>query len=271
MRDFLLEHPGGNKMSEKKIVFFDIDGTLYDENKQLPESTKKAIGDLRAKGHYVAIATGRAPFLFKDLREELNIDTYVCFNGSLVVIDNKVVSKTTLDTESLEKLVDHSSKKQHPLVFMDPDDMRTNVESHPHVEESMGTLKCYQPQHDASYYVDREIIQTLLFCTEDEEVEYENLFPKFDFVRWHPLSVDVLPVNGSKAKGVETAMKHLGFAKEDVYAFGDGLNDIEMLSFVENSVAMGNAHQEVQEAAKHITKHVNEDGIEHGLKLVGLL
>ncbi|MFC0562095.1 Cof-type HAD-IIB family hydrolase [Halalkalibacter alkalisediminis] len=258
-------------MSEKKIVFFDIDGTLYDENKQLPVSTKKAIEDLKAKGHYVAIATGRAPFLFKDLREELNIDTYVCFNGSLVVVDNEVVSKTLLDKDSLEKLVEYSSSKQHPLVFMDPDDMKTNIESHPHVEESMGTLKCYQPEHDADYHVNREIIQTLLFCTDSEEAEYVHAFPKFDFVRWHPLSVDVLPANGSKARGVEMVMNYLGFAKEDVYAFGDGLNDIEMLQFVENSVAMGNAHEEVKNAAKHLTKHVNEDGIEHGLKMLGLL
>ncbi|WP_227936491.1 Cof-type HAD-IIB family hydrolase [Alkalihalobacillus deserti] len=258
-------------MSEKKIVFFDIDGTLYNENKQLPDSTKKAIQDLKTKGHYVAIATGRAPFLFKDLRDELGIDTYVCFNGSLVVIDNEVVSKTLLDKDSLDKLIDFSSNRQHPLVFMDPDDMKTNIEAHPHVEESMGTLKCYQPGHDASYYVNREIMQTLLFCSEGEEAQYVNSFAKFDFVRWHPLSVDVLPVGGSKAKGVETAINHLGFSKEDVYAFGDGLNDIEMLQFVVNSVAMGNAHGEVKNAAKHITKHVNENGIEHGLKMVGLL
>jgi Cof subfamily protein (haloacid dehalogenase superfamily) len=254
-----------------KLIFFDIDGTLYNDHKQLPKSTKQAIQDLKNKGHYVAIATGRAPFLFEDLRKELQIDTYVCFNGSYVVVDNEVVSKALLDRDSLEKLVEFSERKQHPLVFMDPHDMKTNIEAHPHVEESMGTLKCYQPGHDASYYLDREIIQTLVFCTEEEENEYANSFSKFDFVRWHPLSVDVLPVNGSKARGIEVVMNHLNFSKEDVYAFGDGLNDIEMLQTVVNSVAMGNAHEEVKQAAKHVTKHVNEDGIEHGLKMVGLL
>lgn len=255
----------------KKLIFFDIDGTLYDEQKRLPLSTKQAIETLKKKGHYVAIATGRAPFLFEELRTELEIHTYVCFNGSYVVVDNEEVSKTVLDRESLERLIHFSEGRQHPLVFMDSKDMKTNIEAHPHIMESIGTLKCFQPGLDANYHIDREIIQTLLFCTEKEEADYEEAFPKFDFVRWHPLSVDVLPVNGSKARGVETVMNHLGFAKEDVYAFGDGLNDIEMLQFVENSVAMGNAHEEVKNAAKHVTKHVNEDGIEHGLKMLQLL
>ena len=59
----------------------DIDGTLLTEDKSLPESAKKAIQQLKSDGHEVAIATGRAPFMYKELREELGIDTYVSYNG----------------------------------------------------------------------------------------------------------------------------------------------------------------------------------------------
>ncbi len=38
----------------------------------------------------------------------------------------------------------------------------------------------------------------------------------------------------------------LGIARENVYAFGDGLNDTEMLSFVGTGVAMGNGHEEAK-------------------------
>ena len=47
----------------QKIIFFDIDGTLYDHDKKLPASTKKAVLQLQEKGYEVAIATGRAPFM----------------------------------------------------------------------------------------------------------------------------------------------------------------------------------------------------------------
>lgn len=66
-------------------------------------------------------------------------------------------------------------------------------------------------------------------------------------------------------------MEKLGIPKERQYAFGDGLNDIEMLSMIHHGVAMGNGEEEVKAVAKYVTKSVEEDGILHGLKMVGLL
>ena len=56
---------------EKQLIFFDIDGTLLDDDKKLPESTKYAVQRLKELGHEVAIATGRSPHMFEELREEL--------------------------------------------------------------------------------------------------------------------------------------------------------------------------------------------------------
>ena len=50
-----------------KIVFFDIDGTLVNEDKQVPESTVKAIHQLKKSGIEPVIATGRAPYFIKPL------------------------------------------------------------------------------------------------------------------------------------------------------------------------------------------------------------
>ena len=61
----------------KKIVFFDIDGTLLDDDKNLPHAAKEAIHTLQKNGVYTAIATGRAPFMITHLLEELNIESYV--------------------------------------------------------------------------------------------------------------------------------------------------------------------------------------------------
>ncbi|WP_102347562.1 Cof-type HAD-IIB family hydrolase [Bacillus sp. Marseille-P3661] len=256
---------------KRKLIFFDIDGTLLDEEKNLPASTKQALQTLENQGHEVAIATGRSPFMFKELREELGIHTYVSYNGQYVVFNNQVVRKNPLNQDMLRALTKFALENGHPLVYMDHEDMKANIEFHPHIEKSIQSLKFAHPQHDPTYYEDREIFQSLLFCTEDEEREYIDKFEGFDFVRWHPVSTDVLPSGGSKANGIKVIIDHLGFNNEDVYAFGDGLNDIEMLTYVANSVAMGNAHDDVKKVAKHITKDVSEDGIVYGLELVGLL
>lgn len=259
-------------MTNQSVIFFDIDGTLLNSNKELPLSTKEAIFKLKENGHVVAIATGRAPFMFEDLRRELDINTFVSYNGQYVVLNGEVIYRNPLKLQSLEKLTEAALFHNHPVVFMDHEDMKANVPEHPYIKESIETLKisCF-PTHDPHYYKEREIYQTLLFCPEGEENQYERDFQDFDFIRWHPVSVDVLPRGGSKAKGIEKIVKKLGFPKEHQYAFGDGPNDLEMLFSVRNSVAMGNAEDRVKEAAKYVTKSVDDNGICHGLQMVGLL
>ncbi|WP_184663096.1 Cof-type HAD-IIB family hydrolase [Texcoconibacillus texcoconensis] len=259
-------------MSERSVIFFDIDGTLLTHEKELPTETKQAIFDLKKAGHEVAIATGRAPFMFEELRNELEIDTFVSYNGQYVVLNGEVVYANSLNLTSLEKLTETALQNDHPIVFMDHEDMKSNVPEHDYIHESMSTLKIDMfPTHDPHYYQERDLYQSLLFCPEGEEKQYEQVFKDFDFIRWHPVSVDILPQGGSKAKGIEKIVEKLGFSAEQQYAFGDGLNDIEMLSTVKNSVAMGNAADEVKSVSKYVTKPVQENGIVHGLEMVGLL
>jgi len=150
--------------------------------------------------------------------------------------------------------------------------MKANVPEHTYITESIVALKisCF-PTHDPHYYKGRELFQTLLFCPDGEEKQYEEEFLDFDFVRWHPVSVDVLPKGGLKAQGIKKVVETLGIPRERQYAFGDGLNDMEMLSTVKNSVAMGNAEEIVKTAAKYVTKSVEENGISYDLKMLSLL
>lgn len=262
----------GIRMIEKSVIFFDIDGTLLTHDKELPATAKEAIFTLKRLGHEVAIATGRAPFMFEKLRKELEINTFVSYNGQYVVLNGEVLYTNPLKISPLLGLTEAALANNHPVVFMDHEDMKANVPEHDFIKESIDTLKIDKfPTHDPLYYKGRDLYQTLLFCPEGEEKQYEAAYPDFDFVRWHPVSVDILPKGGSKAKGIEKIVEKLGYPKERQYAFGDGLNDIQMLSTIENSVAMGNGEEEAKAVAKYVTKSVEEDGILYGLQMVGLL
>nr|WP_216855390.1 Cof-type HAD-IIB family hydrolase [Paenibacillus alba] len=253
------------------MIFFDIDGTLLDHNKQLPPSTKEAILKLKEAGHELSFATGRSPFMLKPLRDELGIDSFVGFNGQYVMLQDKLIYKNPIPTSLIRSLSDYALESGNPLVYLDHEGMRSSIQYHSHVEESIGTLLYTHPEYGPTYYEDREIYQTMLFCTVDEEAAYQERFQQLDFVRWHPVSMDVLPFGGSKAQGIERLIHTLGFAREDVYAFGDNLNDMEMLQYVGHSVAMGNSPDFVKKAARYVTKDVSQDGIAYGLELVGLL
>ena len=85
------------------------------------------------------------------------------------------------------------------------------------------------------------------------------------------LSFDLTLKNESKAKGIKELAKALNVPVEDTIAFGDGRNDVEMLSEVGLGIAMGNAAKEAKDVAKFITKDIGDHGIVYAIEYFSLL
>lgn len=257
------------KMGDK-VIFFDIDGTILDHQKKIPASTREAIERLKEEGHYVAIATGRAPFMFEEIRNELDIDSFVSYNGQFVVFEGEVIYQNVLNTSSLEQLLTDANEVSQPLVFMGEKTMMSTVAQHPYIEESLHSLGFSSPAVDTHFFRNHDIYQILLFCEDGGEERYKS-YEDFHLIRWHEFSVDIIPSGGSKAEGMKRLIEKLKVAKEDVYAFGDGFNDYEMISYAGTGVAMGNAVPKLKELADFVTKPVDEDGIFYALQQLKLL
>lgn len=75
----------------------------------------------------------------------------------------------------------------------------------------------------------------------------------------------------NKSYGMEKYLEYVGLTRKDAIAFGDGPNDLDMLSFAETGVAMGNGLEEVKKLADFVTKDINENGIAYALKELGLI
>lgn len=258
---------------EQSIIFFDIDGTLVDEQKKVQPSTRAAIEELKRQGHIVAIATGRPQFMFKELREDLGIDTYVSYSGQYVVLNGQVIYTNPIDKRSLEQMTEIALKHNHPVILVDDEEMKATVPDDEFVAQGFGMLLNYVSlaTPDPLFYKKGFVYQASLFCSEEDQVLYDAIFPALSFIRWSPISADVLPAGGSKLEGIRKITEKLGIPPERQYAFGDALNDMEMLSGIPNSVAMGNGLPEVKAVAKWVTKTNEDDGIAHGLQLAGLL
>ncbi|MGE7927118.1 Cof-type HAD-IIB family hydrolase [Lysinibacillus xylanilyticus] len=245
----------------KKILFFDVDGTLYNSEKILPASAKEALLEARRNGYEIAIATGRAPFMIQSLLEELDINTYVTFNGQYVVYRGEIVYTNGVEKDELSKIIAFGNARHEPVVFLDDQRMIASVGNNEMISESLNTLKYPYPNIDSTYYMQNGVYQTLIFMEEKDEHLYREAFPNVQFVRWHRYSCDILPKGGSKAAGIEKVLEKMGLTLNDAIAFGDGINDIEMLQAVGTGVAMGNGHERVKAVATHIAEHVDEDGL----------
>ncbi|WNS78784.1 Cof-type HAD-IIB family hydrolase [Domibacillus sp. DTU_2020_1001157_1_SI_ALB_TIR_016] len=256
---------------EKKIVFLDLDGTVLNEEKVIPESTKKAVQLLQDKGIYTVISTGRAPQMFDWILKELNIDSYVCINGQFVVFEGKEIYSNPLDPEMLHDINNLAKSKGHALAYCNHQHVKASEENHPFISISFETLKMDYPMVDSYFYKHSPVYQGHLYCDIHDAQVYIERYPEYNFVRWDEYAADILPKGCSKAIGIQKILEAAGVKKENSYAFGDGLNDLEMLTLVGTGIAMGNAVPEAKAAADFITTSCSEDGILNGLISLGLL
>jgi len=254
-----------------KIVFFDIDGTLLDEEKRVPPDAAEAVRRLKASGVEPVIATGRAPYFIKPVAEELGIESWVSLNGGYVVYQGKELHHLTIDKSELEKLVELAGRNGHALVFEGKEWYYADREGDPFAFEAVESLKVEHPGVDADFWKKESVYQVFLHCESHEEQAYLDALPALRFIRWHSKAMDVLPKNGSKAAGIAALLDVLGLKPEEAVAFGDGLNDKEMLEFAGLGIAMGNSHPDLLPFADHVTTRVEEGGVHNGLVFAGLL
>lgn len=256
-----------------KAVFFDIDGTLFSfKTKSIPESTRKAIKNLRKNGIKVIVATGRS---INDLNHIKNIefDGFLTFNGGYcMTVDGEVMFRKIINPADIQKLIDYSEKSDVSFSLMYEDSVRISHES-PKVLELYNHVDIPVPPLVDKENLDTEnVLQVNVFIdSETEESFMREIMPNSLSSRWTPLFADVNPGGVSKQGGVEYFCKFFGIDLSETMAFGDGGNDISMLKFVKIGVAMGNAGDNVKEIADFVTQDVDNHGIESALIHFGLI
>lgn len=260
-----------------KYVFFDIDGTLWDENMIVPESTKVAIKKLQENGHKAFVCTGRAMGNVNDPQfEEIGFDGFIAACGNHVEMDGKVLYERNMSYEDVKVIYDESRQHQLPIIYegskyqwMD----REGFEGDSYIAYIVENLK------DAAKFLDdcdlKEIEANKFSALVNENTNYsaveEALEDRFDFMDHGDGIIEAVPKGTSKATGIAWLCEHLDISKEDTYALGDSINDLEMLSFAGHSIAMGNASQVAKDAAEYVTSHIHEDGVFHALKHYNLI
>ncbi|MDA1675260.1 Cof-type HAD-IIB family hydrolase [Bacillus cereus group sp. TH152-1LC] len=257
-----------------KIVFLDIDGTILSHNHTIPESTKKAVKELKEKGIEVVIATGRSSFETKHIADELGITSTITFNGSYVNYNGEEVYKQNLSEEIVSEFIQLANKKGDAVSCSGLETKYYTKKSHPVVQEAIDTFEFKGTILADNLEQLDGVFQMNLYCnTKDELNSYHDTISGLRLAPWNTTlnCADVLSSETSKAEGIKTLLSYLNISKEEAVAFGDGLNDIEMLSFVGAGVAMGNSHPKLFAHAKFKTTSVDKDGIYCGLKGLGIL
>ena len=261
-------------MTDYKVLFLDIDGTILKPDSTIDQSTKDAISQMQQKGVEVFLATGRPLHEIADLAEELNVHSFIGYNGALAIYEEQTIVNEPMKGSTIEQFLEIAKKHDHEMVlYTDEKNYFSSLDS-PRAQEF---IEAFHMKHNELFtpkVVNNILGATLinLKATDPSLYQVEESY-HFSQVNVEGLMhcYDVIRDTVNKGRAIKKVLELMNITKEQAIAFGDGMNDKEMLEIAGESFAMGNAHPDLFAYAKQKTTSVEDSGIYNGLKSLGLV
>ncbi|MCD7724183.1 MAG: HAD family hydrolase [Clostridiales bacterium] len=267
-----------------KCIALDLDRTTLDETGQLSAENKRTLEALIAKGIEIVIASGRAyATLPNDVMAIQGIRYAVCGNGASVydVTAGQCIRRCGLSGEALETVlrvtagetvsyegfidgVAYAGREyvENPVKYGATPQAVAYVQSTRHIKED---IVAFLREH-------KEHLDSMDVIVRDEESKqriWKRVAETAKDVYITSSVEQLLEIAGQgagKKAGVEYVANKLGLRREELAAFGDGDNDIDMLQYAGVGIAMENASAGCKAAADYLTKHHAKDGITYGVR-----
>lgn len=248
-----------------KIFFFDIDGTLADQEEILP-SNKKALEELRSKGHTVMIASGRPAGYIRRMFSGL-ADGFIAANGRRIEHNGSIMLDNSFTVDELKEIIKLCRASQCSYCLLGDGIVYHGnplfLYGHKRPYDSIDVI------HEDSW--DIHDVRAYAFDIIYKNAEHlktikRNFEGKYIVNDHFDGSADVSSVSFNKGHAVAYVTSALGFSHDDSYAFGDGDNDVHMFEAAGTAVAMENGTGAAKKAADYITLHFKEDGITNALR-----
>ena len=260
---------------DRKILFFDVDGTIVTSDHIVPESARAALKKAQSAGHILIINTGRPFRHIEPQIRALGFDGYICSIGGHILLNGKDLVYRTIPHAEAAAIRDMGYACGMDMLFESEqavwmDERCTSVIARREFAwlESIGV-----PAFTDTAVPDFAFDKFVCWPQENADPErFECMFSdRLDFIRREHSMREVVLKGLSKAGGMKTVMQHLGFDCEDSFAFGDGANDLPMLREARTGILMGNAPEYLRKEADFVTAPITEDGLALALEHFGLI
>jgi Cof subfamily protein (haloacid dehalogenase superfamily) len=273
------------------LLATDLDGTLFNEEKEIAPSTIKAIHEFRSKGGRVVICSGRSPLSTKWIAEIIGLkgEPIIAYNGAILLNEQgKVWEQFTFQNETVLSFLDAcQSEGIYAHVYegdtlLIPEEGKWNqrwIENNiPALVKSGGRLEtcesyrkqcCVKLIENFPAYIreHRPAITKMAVFHEsgllrDFSTSITHTFADLEISSsLNYRNLEISPAGITKAAALVKLVSHLGMPLSETAAIGDNYNDVLMLKTAGLGIAMGNAPEEVRLAANVVTCTNNEDGV----------
>ncbi|MCR5149518.1 MAG: HAD-IIB family hydrolase [Eubacterium sp.] len=266
---------------EKKYnnaLFFDIDGTLVNEEKIFPQSARDAIRLTREKGSIVFINTGRVKCNIEPSILEAGFDGLICGCGSNIVLLGEEEKELLHKRVSKERCYEIALKcreygmrslyEYKDYTCIDKENISSQADRIVGYFKSNG-YRFIDDIDDPDFLFDK--FAGWYYDDSDVEGFKEFISEDFTYIDREGNFFEVEPKGFSKATGIKFILDYFNIPLHNAYVFGDGNNDLEMLRLVPNSIVPKGGSELALEAASYVTDDVMEDGIYKAMKHFGLI
>jgi len=280
---------------EQKVIFFDADGTIIYGDYMSP-TVRKTFDQLRENGHILVLSTGRAISALGATLKEVDFENVISSAGNVTMADNEIIYNNALTTDELNEIDE----------FLDSRGISYHMESTDYVYVKKGEKEEYLNRHRSllpeksetpkeeyeaamRHFEDAKNrtkeIENLSDITVnkvhyfDETLPFEKLVEQFgERFTCRPLSLSNIFSGGeisaqgvTKEDGMKQILNHFDMPLESAVAIGDDYNDIEMLNYSPNSIALDHAPEEVKKYADYVTEDIKNNGFYHAIKYLELI
>lgn len=259
-----------------KICTIDLDGTLFDKNKNISEANKLAIKMAKDRGTKIVIASGRPFCGVYPVLKELNLTTpddyVICYNGAKIlnVGTGEEIFRCGLDGSDLVKIYQTSLMFNSFCHAFTHDEKLICSKKNPYTDVESRINKIEPIYCDFSTLSPNNYLKIMIVDNKDKLDHIEAhidpyFFNTYSMVRSSDIFLEFLNKTTDKGKALERLCEYLNISMSDSMAIGDAGNDLNMILKAKVGVAMENAFPYVKKAANFITLDNENSGVAYAI------
>ena len=269
-----------------KLLLLDIDGTLRDEVRGIPESARQAIHLCQKNNCKVIICTGRSMGTIQNDVLSLGVDGFIVGGGNCVLYKNNELFHQSFDQKLMNQAIALLKSKDVAFSIESSDKVFMNQKAK-EIFDEMNKAKLRHSSTSKQFISKKIIYKNNIDEYRNQKIHKiclwaeEELFKKMKALLRNTMQLaqsdpehhyyEIIQSGCDKGKAIKRLQNYLNISRDETISFGDGQNDIAMADASHTVIAMKRSHQMLKEKATSICEDIFDDGIYKELKRRGII